>query len=439
MQKLSANRIRQMWTDFFAAHEHLVLPSSSLIPHRDHSLLLINSGVATLKPYFTGQVNPPSPNLVKVQKCIRTNDIENVGKTARHHTFFEMLGNFSIGGYFKKEALVLAYQFIFKQLKLPKQRIYITYHSEDLTTYRIWRELGISADHLVAGSRATNFWDLGQGPCGPDTEIFYDRGAMFDPQKQGTKLLSEDIENDRYLEIWNIVFSEFENDGQGNYQELSQKMIDTGAGLERLAAIFQGAPTDFETDLFLPIIAAVEKLSPHPYEPRSKVAAKRKITQAYRIIADHIRAIVMAIEDGVIPSRTARGYVIRRLIRRAYHAGSKLAIKSEHFLNKLVGLVAKTLPVYLVSVAKVAEIIAREERLFCPHDGRRANAFVKPPGPSKQSRFPARFQTLWNLRLSAWVDRGDCPWTRRSSWPWSSWAISPGPSAKIAWQSKNGF
>lgn len=200
----SSKQIRQMWLDFFASKQHLVVESKSLIPQNDPSLLWINSGVATLKDYFSGKKVPPAKRITNSQKSIRTNDIENVGITARHHTFFEMLGNFSIGDYFKKEAIAFGYEFIFDVLKLSKDRIYITYFEEDLDTYNRWIELGVSKDHLIKGTRDTNFWDVGQGPCGPDTEIFYDRGEKYD--KRGIELLMNDIENDRYIEIWNIVF-----------------------------------------------------------------------------------------------------------------------------------------------------------------------------------------------------------------------------------------
>ena len=254
---LTSKEIRQKWLDFFKSKGHLVVPSKSLIPVNDPSLLWINSGVATLKDYFSGKKIPPSKRITNSQKSITTNDIDNVGLTARHHTFFEMLGNFSIGDYFKKEAIAFGYEFIFDVLKFEKSKIYITYYSEDKETYNYWIENGIEKDHLIKGTRDTNFWDVGQGPCGPDTEIFYDRGEKYD--SRGIELLINDIENDRYIEIWNIVFSQFNNDGENNYTDLVTKNIDTGAGLERITSIMQDAPTNFDTDLFLPIIHAVEK------------------------------------------------------------------------------------------------------------------------------------------------------------------------------------
>lgn len=368
MQKLSSNQIRQLWLDFFQKHDHLVLPSKSLVPDHDPSLLLINSGVATLKDYFANKKTPPAANLVNSQKCIRTNDIENVGKTARHLTFFEMLGNFSIGNYFKEHAIALAYDFIFNVLKIPKNKIYITYHHQDTFTYEQWLKVGIADNHLIKGDDKTNFWDVGKGPCGYDTEIFYDRGSKFDSENHGIKLLEKDIDNDRYLEIWNIVFSEFNNDGHNNYSELNLKNIDTGAGLERIVSIFQNGATNFDTDLFLPIIEEITKITQFRYDPDNyfvkKTNKQTEINKYFKIISDHMRAITMAINDGVKPSNTARGYIIRKLIRRAYRAGVKLEINQQTFLHHLVAIVAKTLPIYSVDVKNVAKIIAQEEIVF---------------------------------------------------------------------------
>ncbi|VEU56019.1 alanine--tRNA ligase [Metamycoplasma orale] len=360
----TSKEIRQMWLDFFKSKNHLVVESKSLIPHNDPSLLWINSGVATLKDFFSGKKIPPCKRITNSQKSIRTNDIDNVGLTARHHTFFEMLGNFSIGDYFKNEAIEFAYEFIFDVLKLAKERIYITYYSEDLDTYNKWISCGIAKEHLIKGSRDTNFWDVGEGPCGPDTEIFYDRGEKYD--KRGIELLVNDLENDRYIEIWNIVFSQFNNDGQNNYTELATKNIDTGAGLERITAIFQDAPTNFDTDLFLPIIHEVEKLTKYKYDINNyftKEPKQAKINTYFKIIADHIRASVNAINDGVSPSNVGRGYIIRRLIRRSYRAGISLGIKEKSFLYKLTKIVKDSL-IYDIDVKKVSKIIKDEEELF---------------------------------------------------------------------------
>lgn len=367
MKQLTTKEIRKIWLDFFKNKQHLVLESKSLIPVNDPSLLWINSGVATLKDYFSGKKIPPAPRLTNSQKCIRTNDIENVGITSRHHTFFEMLGNFSIGEYFKPEAIEFAYEFVFKELEIPKELIYITYHGDDQKTYEKWLSLGISKDHLIKGTNDTNFWDVGQGPCGPCTEIFFDRGEKYDPNKIGIKLLAEDIENDRYIEIWNVVFSEFNNDGNDNYEELKQKNIDTGAGLERIASIFQNVPTNFDTDAFLPIIRAIEQLTEYKYDVNAYFSNDKQvkdIAKHFRVIADHMRAVTVAIQDGAIPSNTARGYIIRRLIRRAYRSGIKLGIKQKAFLADLVSVVASVLDVYSIDIDKVKKIISKEEEAF---------------------------------------------------------------------------
>ncbi|MBN0970932.1 alanine--tRNA ligase [Mycoplasma phocoeninasale] len=368
---LSSKQIRQMWLDFFKSKGHLVVESKSLIPQNDPSLLWINSGVATLKDYFSGKKVPPAKRITNSQKSIRTNDIENVGITARHHTFFEMLGNFSIGDYFKKEAIEFGYEFIFDVLKLAKDKIYITYFSEDTDTYNFWVKCGIDPSHMIKGSRETNFWDVGQGPCGPDTEIFFDRGEKYD--KRGIELLINDIENDRYVEIWNIVFSQFNNDGENNYTELITKNIDTGAGLERITSILQDAPTNFDTDLFLPIIREVEKFSKLRYDINNyftKDAIQSKINTHFKIIADHIRASVNAINDGVNPSNVGRGYIIRRLIRRAYRSGMALEIQEKSFLYRLVEIVKDSL-IFDINVDYVKNIIKAEEELFAKtiHEG----------------------------------------------------------------------
>ncbi|AZG68886.1 alanine--tRNA ligase [Mycoplasma struthionis] len=361
---LTSKEIRKMWLDFFSSKGHLVVESKSLIPQKDPSLLWINSGVATLKDYFSGKKVPPSKRITNSQKSIRTNDIENVGVTARHHTFFEMLGNFSIGDYFKKEAIAFGYEFVINVLKLSKERIYITYFEEDKDTYNYWIENGIDASHLIKGTRDTNFWDVGQGPCGPDTEIFYDRGEKYD--SRGLELLINDIENDRFIEIWNIVFSQFNNDGENNYTELATKNIDTGAGLERITSIMQDAPTNFDTDLFLPIIREVEKLTDKKYVIENyftKDPIQTKINTYFKIIADHIRSSVNAINDGVSPSNVGRGYIIRRLIRRAYRAGISLGITKKAFLYTLVKIVKDSL-IYEIDVENVSKIIKNEEELF---------------------------------------------------------------------------
>ncbi|QHX37019.1 alanine--tRNA ligase [Spiroplasma sp. BIUS-1] len=375
MKRLSANEIRQMWLDFFKSKDHYFLEPVSLVPVEDPSLLWINSGVATLKPYFDGRMNPPSPRLTNSQKSIRTNDIENVGVTARHQTMFEMLGNFSIGDYFKKEAIEFAWELLTspKWFDIDSELLYITVFNEDQEAYDVWtKTIGIKEDHIFKGTRDTNFWDVGQGPCGPNTEIFFDRGEKWDAEKIGPRLLKDDIENDRYIEIWNIVFSQFNNDGNNNYAELPRKNIDTGAGFERLVSIFQDAPTNFETDIFLPTIQEVEKLC----KPEFKYSIENyynenkeqsKINTGFKVIADHVRAVVFAISDGVFPGNKDRGYIIRRLIRRSSVYGRKLGIQ-EAFLYKLVDKVIEAMkdfyPYLIEKADSVKEIIKQEELRF---------------------------------------------------------------------------
>lgn len=367
MKKYTSKEIRNLWLDFFKKKNHEILESKSLIPVNDPSLLWINSGVATLKDYFSGKKLPKTPRMTNSQKSIRTNDIENVGVTARHHTFFEMLGNFSIGDYFKKDAIKFAHELLFDVFKFEKKCIYITYYEKDKDTYNEWISLGIEETHLIKGNRYMNFWDVGQGPCGPDTEIFYDRGEKYDTKNVGIKLLEEDLENDRYIEIWNIVFSQFNNDGEGNYEELKQKNIDTGAGLERIASIFQEAPTNFDTDLFIPIIKEIEKMSGKTYKTNdyfNPIQEQTALNKKFKIIADHIRAVTVAIEDGAKPSNTQRGYIIRRLIRRAYRFGIQLGIKDETFLYKLVDIVVEVLDIYKFNKESIKKIIKKEELAF---------------------------------------------------------------------------
>ena len=364
MEYKSSKEIRQMWIDFFVSKGHLFVESKSLIPYKDPSLLWINSGVATLKDYFSGKKQPPSKRLTNSQKSIRTNDIENVGVTARHHTFFEMLGNFSIGDYFKKEAIEFADELLTQVFKFEREKLYITYFEEDIQVRDKWISLGYDPSHLIPGSRELNFWDVGSGPCGPNTEIFYDRGEKY--HKGGPELIANDIENDRFIEIWNIVFSEFNNLGENKYEELSQKNIDTGAGLERIVSIFQDGPTNFDTDLFLPIIHKVEELSKSKYEIDNYFKNDKEqsiVNKHFKIIADHMRAIVNAISDGEKPSNTQRGYIIRRLIRRAYYSGKKLGIKSQTFLCDLVSVVVDSL-IFEVDIEKVSTIIKQEEIAF---------------------------------------------------------------------------
>ena len=335
MKKLTGAEIRQRWLDFFVSKGHVIFPSVPLVPQGDKSLLWVNAGVTGLKKYFDGSEIPSSRRIVNVQKCIRTNDIENVGYTARHHTFFEMLGNFSIGDYFRPEVIPWAYELLTSEdvgFGLPIEKLYITYSPLDTATRDLWIKCGVPADHLIP--LEGNFWEIGEGPCGPDTEMFFDRGEEYDPEHLGVKMLREDIENDRYIEIWNIVFSQFNSVAgvaRKDYKELPSKNIDTGSGLERIACILQGAPTNFETDLFTPIIDKTEEISGKSYQ-----GSEDKMP--FRVIADHARCLTFALSDGASFSNEGRGYVLRRIIRRAMRYGKKLGI-DHAFMYTLVDTV----------------------------------------------------------------------------------------------------
>ena len=363
MKQLTSAQVRQMWLDFWKSKGHSVEPSANLVPVNDSTLLWINSGVATLKKYFDGSVIPENPRITNAQKAIRTNDIENVGKTARHHTMFEMLGNFSVGDYFRDEAITWGYELLTSPewFDFPKDKLYMTYYPDDKDTYNRWISLGVEPSHLIPIE--DNFWEIGAGPSGPDTEIFFDRGEDFDPDHVGIKLLAEDIENDRYIEIWNIVLSQFNADPavpRSEYKELPHKNIDTGAGLERLVAVMQGAKTNFETDLFMPIIREIEKLSDKTYDPDGD-------NMSFKVIADHIRSLSFAIGDGALPGNEGRGYVLRRLLRRAVMHGRRLGIK-ETFLYKLVPTVGKIMESYYPEILEkqdfIEKIVKREEEIF---------------------------------------------------------------------------
>ncbi|WP_274656520.1 alanine--tRNA ligase [Streptococcus equinus] len=363
MKQLTSAQVRQMWLDFWKSKGHSVEPSANLVPVNDPTLLWINSGVATLKKYFDGSVIPENPRITNAQKAIRTNDIENVGKTARHHTMFEMLGNFSVGDYFRDEAITWGFELLTSPewFDFPKDKLYMTYYPDDKDTYNRWISLGVEPSHLIPIE--DNFWEIGAGPSGPDTEIFFDRGEEFDPDHVGIKLLAEDIENDRYIEIWNIVLSQFNADPavpRSEYKELPHKNIDTGAGLERLVAVMQGAKTNFETDLFMPIIREIEKLSGKTYDPDGD-------NMSFKVIADHIRSLSFAIGDGALPGNEGRGYVLRRLLRRAVMHGRRLGI-NETFLYKLVPTVGKIMESYYPEVLEkrefIEKIVRREEETF---------------------------------------------------------------------------
>ena len=362
MKKLTSQEIRNLWLEFFKSKGHMVEPGASLIPHDDPTLLWINAGVAALKKYFDGSEVPESKRITNVQKCIRTNDIDNVGKTARHHTFFEMLGNFSIGDYFRKEAICFAWEILTseKYFAFDKEKLYFTFHPADLETKKYWMEQGCAEDHLIP--LEGNYWQIGEGPCGPNTEVFYDRGEKYDSKHIGINLLAKDIENDRYIEIWGIVFSQF-NAVNGverkDYKELPHKNIDTGAGLERLTCVMQGTETNFETDLFYPYILATQKLCKKPYSG--------EYLMPYRVIADHIRSCTFALADGASFSNEGRGYVLRRLLRRAMRYGQKLGLY-DPFLYKLVDVVCdnmKSFYPYLEDKKEfVKKMIKAEEEKF---------------------------------------------------------------------------
>ena len=357
MKNLTSSQVRQMYLDFFKSKGHTIEPSASLVPINDPTLLWINSGVATMKKYFDGSVVPENPKITNAQKSIRTNDIENVGKTARHHTMFEMLGNFSIGDYFKVEAIHWAWEFLTSPewMAFDPEKLYVTVYPKDTEAKRIWHEeIGLTDTHII--EIEDNFWDIGAGPCGPDSEIFYDRGESFNDVAEEDPENYPGGENERYLEIWNLVFSEFNHQADGSYEPLPHKNIDTGMGLERMVSIVQDAPTNFETDLFMPIIQAVETISNH-----KKYGENVETDISFKVIADHVRALSFAIGDGALPSNEGRGYVLRRLLRRAVMHGKRLGI-NEAFLYKLVPVVGKIMVSYYPEVLQQKEFIEKVVR-----------------------------------------------------------------------------
>ncbi|MED3642305.1 alanine--tRNA ligase [Caldifermentibacillus hisashii] len=352
MKKLTSAEIRRMYLEFFQEKGHKIEPSASLIPHDDPSLLWINSGVATLKKYFDGRVKPDNPRITNAQKSIRTNDIENVGKTARHHTFFEMLGNFSIGDYFKEEAIIWAWEFLTspKWIGFEPEKLSVTIHPEDEEAYKIWHEkVGIPEERIIR--LEGNFWDIGEGPSGPNSEIFYDRGPEFGNDDNDPELYPGG-ENDRYLEVWNLVFSQFNHNPDGSYTPLPKKNIDTGMGLERMASVIQNTKTNFETDLFIPIIKKTEEISGVKY------GENEEFDVAFKVIADHIRTVTFAVGDGALPSNEGRGYVLRRLLRRAVRYAKQIQI--EHpFMFELVPVVGEIMEDYYPEVKNKAEFIGK--------------------------------------------------------------------------------
>lgn len=360
MKKMTGNEIIKTYIDFFTERGHSKIESSSLIPYDDPSILWINAGVTPLKKYFDGTVVPQNRRMTSCQKCIRTGDIESVGKTARHHTFFQMLGNFSIGDYFKKEALTWAMELLTspKYFDFDIDKLYVTIYPKDEEAHKLWLSLGMPEDHII--KLEGNFWEIGEGPSGPDSEVFYDRGPKYDPDKLGIKLLQEEIENDRYIEIWNNVFSQFnakEGVPRDKYKELPSKNIDTGMGVERMACIIQNTETNYETDLFMPIMHGIEEIAKIKYLGQME----------FKVIADHIRTITFALSDGATFENYGRGYVLRRLLRRASRMGRKLNI-ARSFMADLEDIVIdnykEIYPELETNRQLIKELTTKEEELF---------------------------------------------------------------------------
>ena len=359
MEWTSLNDLREKFLNFFESKGHLSRRSYSLVPENDKSLLLIVAGMAPLKKYFTGELEPPCRRMATCQKCIRTNDIEHVGYTARHGTFFEMLGNFSFGDYFKEEALTWAWEFLTEVLEIPEDLLWPSVYEEDEEAYRIWRDkIGVREDHIVRLGKEDNFWEHGQGPCGPCSEIYFDRGEKYGC---GSPDCRPGCDCDRYMEIWNNVFSQFNNDGNGNYTELAHKNIDTGMGLERLACVMQGVDNMFEVDTIQNIIGAISKKAGIAYKTNEKADV------SLRIIADHARASAFLIADGVMPSNEGRGYVLRRLLRRACRHGRILGIRGA-FLYDIMAVVAHEnalpYPELTEKLDYIQKIVRMEEERF---------------------------------------------------------------------------
>ena len=361
MKQLTSAQVRQMFLDYFQEKKHQVEPSASLVPKEDPTLLWINSGVSTLKKYFDGRIIPENPRIVNAQKSIRTNDIENVGFTARHHTFFEMLGNFSIGDYFKKEAIEFAWEFLTsdKWIGFDPELLSVTVHPEDDEAYELWlHNIQVPEERIIRLEE--NFWDIGEGPSGPNSEIFYDRGERYGNDTTDSELYPGG-ENERYLEIWNLVFSQFNHNPDHTYTLLPKQNIDTGMGLERIVSVIQDAPTNFDTDLFIPLIRQTEAISGKTY------GQKEEDDTAFKVIADHIRTVAFAVGDKALPSNEGRGYVLRRLLRRAVRFAKQLGI-DEPFMYKLVPTVGEIMADFYPEVLKqqsyIENVIKTEEERF---------------------------------------------------------------------------
>ncbi|MDD7633473.1 MAG: alanine--tRNA ligase, partial [Firmicutes bacterium] len=359
MQWTGLNDLREKYLSFFESKGHLRLPSFPLIPKDDNSLLLINSGMAPMKKYFTGEVTPPRKRVTTCQKCIRTPDIERVGITARHGTFFEMLGNFSFGDYFKKEATAWAWEFFTKVLEMPADRLYISIYQDDDEAFDIWtKQNGVDPSHMVRLGREDNFWEHGSGPCGPCSEIYFDRGEKYGC---GKPTCGVGCDCDRYVEVWNLVFTQFENDGNNNYTPLDHPNIDTGMGLERLACVMQGVDNLFLVDTVQNIMKHISRIANVQY------GADEKSDVSLRVITDHIRSTTFMISDGVMPSNEGRGYVLRRLLRRAARHGRLLGI-NHPFLADVVDTVIHenecAYPELREKSAMIKKVIAFEEENF---------------------------------------------------------------------------
>lgn len=357
MQYLTGNEIRERFLKFFEARGHLRLPSASLIPQDDPTLLLIGAGMAPFKPFFTGKMKPPSPRITTCQKCVRTGDIENVGRTARHHTYFEMLGNFSFGDYFKKEVIPWSWEFITKELGIPADKLWITIHTEDDEAFDIWHNVvGVPEERIVRLEE--NFWEIGSGPCGPCSEIHVDLG---EERGCGKPTCAVGCDCDRFLEIWNLVFTQYNQNEDGTYSPLKNKNIDTGAGLERLASVIQGKPSNFETDLIFPIIEYAAKTAGVEY------GKDKKVDVSLKVIADHARSMTFMIGDGILPSNEGRGYVLRRILRRAVRHGRLIGI-DKMFLAGAVDVVVNMFGKFYTNLEEkreyIQKVIEMEETSF---------------------------------------------------------------------------
>ncbi len=365
MKNYGVNELRRMFLEFFESKEHLSMKSFSLVPHNDNSLLIINSGMAPLKPYFTGQEIPPRRRVTTCQKCVRTGDIENVGKTARHLTFFEMLGNFSFGDYFKHEALAWSWEFLTKVVGLDPERLYPSIYSEDEEAYRIWvDEIGVPAEKITRFYRdpetgeCDNFWEHGAGPCGPCSEIYYDRGIKYGCGKPDCKV---GCDCDRFMEVWNDVFTQFNGDGKGNYEELEQKNIDTGMGLERLAVVVQDVDSVFDINTMKAIRDKICEAANVVYQENEKNDI------SIRLITDHIRSATFMISDGIMPTNEGRGYVLRRIIRRAARHGRMLGIEGTfmaHFAKTVIEECKDGYPELEEKKDFIFKVLTQEEEKF---------------------------------------------------------------------------